>query len=93
MCFFKKDSNLSSFHNGTELSHIDRDFLEKRDISIENREVLYQVISSQYSKTGLKIPENLKAIKSKRVHRGMNSDICAGRYPDLVQIVAFFFNV
>jgi len=64
---FKKDSNLSSFHNGTELSHIDRDFLEKRDISIENREVLYQVISSQYSKTGLKIPENLKAIKNKGV--------------------------
>ena len=64
---FKKDSNLSSFHNGTELSHIDRDFLEKRDISIENREVLYQVISSQYSKTSLKIPENLKAIKNKGV--------------------------
>ena len=64
---FKKDSNLSSFHNGTGLSHIDFDFLEKRDLSIENREVLYQVISSQYSKTGLKIPENLKAIKNKGV--------------------------
>ena len=65
MDLFKKDSNLSSFHNGTDLSHIDRDFFEKRDLNIENREVLYQVISSQYSKTGLKIPENLKAIKNK----------------------------
>ena len=64
---FKKDSNLSPFHNGTDLSHIDHDFLKKRDLSIENREVLYQVISSQYSKTGLKIPENLKAIKNKGV--------------------------
>jgi bacillithiol biosynthesis cysteine-adding enzyme BshC len=64
---FKKDSNLSSFHNGTDLSHLNHDFLEKRDLSIENREVLYQVISSQYSKTGLKIPENLKAIKNKGV--------------------------
>ena len=42
-------------------------FYRKRDISIENREVLFQVISSQYSKTGLKIPENLKAIKNKGV--------------------------
>lgn len=65
MDLFKKDSNLSSFHNGTDLSHIDRDFFEKRDLNIENREVLYQVISSQYSKTGLKIPENLKDIKNK----------------------------
>ena len=67
MDLFKKDSNLSSFHNGTDLSHIDRDFFEKRDLNIENREVLYQVISSQYSKTGLKIPENLKDIKNKGV--------------------------
>ena len=67
MDLFKKDSNLSSFHNGTDLSHINHDFLEKRDLSIENREVLFQVISSQYSKTGLKIPENLKTIKNKGV--------------------------
>ena len=67
MDLFKKDSNLSSFHNGTDLSHIDRDFFEKRDLNIENREVLYQVISSQYSKTGLNIPENLKDIKNKGV--------------------------
>jgi len=67
MDLFKKDSNLSSFHNGTDLSHIDRDFFEKRDLNIENREVLYQVISSQYSKTGLIIPENLKDIKNKGV--------------------------
>ena len=67
MDLFKIDSNLSSFHNGTDLSHINHEFLQKRDISIENREVLFQVISSQYSKTGLKIPENLKAIKNKGV--------------------------
>ena len=67
MDLFKKDSNLSSFHNGTDLSHINHDFLEKRDLSIENREVLFQVISSQYTKTGLKTPENLKFIKNKGV--------------------------
>ena len=67
MDLFKIDSNLSSFHNGTDLSHINHEFLQKRDISIENREVLFQVISSQYSKTGLKIPENLKACSSSPV--------------------------
>jgi len=64
---FKKDSNLSSFHNGTDLSYINHSFLEKRDLSIENREVLFQVISSQYVKTGLKTPDNLKTIKNKGV--------------------------
>ena len=30
MDLFKKDSNLSSFHNGTDLSHINYEFLQKK---------------------------------------------------------------
>ena len=67
MDLFKKDSNMSSFHNGADVDYINNDFLSKRDLSKENREILFEVISQQYFDCELKIPKNLEAIKTKGV--------------------------
>jgi bacillithiol biosynthesis cysteine-adding enzyme BshC len=64
---FEKDSNMSSFHNGTDLSYMNHDFFAKRDLSKENREILFDLISQQYLDCELTPPENLEALKNKGV--------------------------
>lgn len=64
---FQQESKLKNLHNGLELSYIDIDFLKKRDISKDQRDTLYNVLSEQYSDCGLEMPKKLKSIKNKGV--------------------------
>ena len=62
---FNKNSKLKVFHNGLSVNHIDMDFIKKRDLDENQRNLLYDVISEQYLNTELDIPYELKLIKNK----------------------------
>ena len=47
------------------MNHIDIDFIKKRDLDENQRNILYDVISEQYLNTELDIPYELKLIKNK----------------------------
>ena len=62
---FKNNSKLKDFHNGISIDHIDIDFIKKRDLNENQRNILFNVLSEQYLNTELDIPNDLKLIKNK----------------------------
>ena len=62
---FNKDSKLKDFHNGLSVDHIDMDFIKKRDLDKNQRNILFNVLNEQYINTELDIPNDLKLIKNK----------------------------
>ena len=61
----ENQSELSSFHSGGSLEDIDISFMEKRDLDVSDRKLLYDVISGQYNECGLKSPKQLEKIRNK----------------------------
>ena len=62
---FNEDSKLKDFHNGLSVDHIDMDFIKKRDLDKNQRNILFNVLNEQYINTELDIPNDLKLIKNK----------------------------
>lgn len=61
----KNQPELSSFHTGVSMEDIDISFMEKRDMNITDRTLLYDVISEQYHQCGLNTPEELGKLRNK----------------------------
>ena len=75
---FNKNSKLREFHNGLSVNHIDIDFIKKRDLDENQRNILYDVISEQYLNTELDIPYELKLIKNKGTFTITTAINCVG---------------
>ena len=60
----ENQSELSSFHTGVNLEDIDISFMEKRDLDVSDRKLLFDVISGQYNECGLNYPKQLEKIRN-----------------------------
>ena len=56
---------LKDFHNGTNLSAIDSQFLEDRDLELKRRKILVSSIKQQYLDANLSVPNNLDKLSKK----------------------------
>jgi bacillithiol synthase len=63
--FLNQKQELSSFHNGSTINELNQGFLEKKNISLQKRKLLVDVLSAQYQNTGLPIPENVTQLSEK----------------------------
>ena len=45
--FLDGNHNLNSFHNGSSFETIDKAFYSKRDLSVDKRSILVEVLSAQ----------------------------------------------
>jgi uncharacterized protein YllA (UPF0747 family) len=56
---------LKDFHNGTNLSAIDSQFLEQRDLDLKKRKIVVNSIKQQYLDADLSVPNNLDKLSKK----------------------------
>ena len=56
---------LKDFHNGTNWSAIDSQFLEQRDLDLKKRKIVFNAIKQQYLDTDLSVPNNLDKLSKK----------------------------
>jgi bacillithiol synthase len=61
----ENQSELNSFHTGVSLEDVNISFMEKRDLDLADRKLLYDVISEQYNQCGLTSPGQLDKIRNK----------------------------
>ena len=61
-------TTLSPFHNGSSLDMIDDNFLTKRDLHTEQREILVNALVSQYDSIGEETPSGVHQLEKKGVY-------------------------
>jgi len=67
LALLEDNKDLESFHNGMNWKNIDEEFLEKRELSIENRKLLVDSLLAQYEKSNITPP--------KQIHRLLNKGV------------------
>ena len=63
--FLNQKQELSSLHNGHSFDGLDQGFLDNKDIDVKKRNLLVNVLSSQYENIGLPIPDNVLQLSKK----------------------------
>ena len=63
--FLDQKQELSSLHNGHSFDRLDQGFLDKKDIDVKKRNLLVNVLSSQYENIGLPVPDNVLQLSKK----------------------------
>ena len=66
--FLDGNHNLNSYHNGSSFETIDKAFYSKRDLSVDKRSILVEVLSAQYHEINQPIPANVNLLKNKDVY-------------------------